>query len=147
MYSKRRSTRAPGSIHAPCAFQLVFTMQNAEPHEAATLPATPAASAAISRVLFIIPPLTQLKGDAPQPTAAERQRLAIRRKLEERERIEAQTGAAAHAAAHARAARPPAARQAWAVQGDPRSTRRHCRLDRRTRCRMCISSRYHLGRM
>src|SRR5438067_7570419 len=73
MYSKRRSRRAPGSIHAPCAFQLVFTMQNAEPHEAAALPATPAASAAISRLLFIIPLATRFKGDAPQRLAAERQ--------------------------------------------------------------------------
>src|SRR5262245_55246855 len=46
MYSKRRSKRAPGSVHAPCTFQLVFTMQNAEPHEAcAALPAHPNATA------------------------------------------------------------------------------------------------------
>ncbi len=34
MYSKRRSKRAPGSVAAPWKFQLVLTMQNAEPHDA-----------------------------------------------------------------------------------------------------------------
>jgi hypothetical protein len=35
MYSWRRSKRAPGSNHGPCASQLVLTEQNADPHEAA----------------------------------------------------------------------------------------------------------------
>src|SRR6185503_3058451 len=34
MYSKRRSPRHPDSFHTPCTPQLVFTRQNAEPHDA-----------------------------------------------------------------------------------------------------------------
>src|SRR5262245_7359520 len=48
MYSKRKSKRAPGSVHAPCTFQLVFTMQNAAPHEARVSLAAPASAAAPS---------------------------------------------------------------------------------------------------
>src|SRR5205085_10956738 len=58
MYSKRRSSRAPGSIQAPCAFQFVFTMQNAEPHDAPALPAKPAASTANSSSFFMLSPDT-----------------------------------------------------------------------------------------
>src|SRR5262249_31625093 len=48
MYSKRRSKRAPGSVHTPCAFQFVLIMQNADPHEAPASAAALIASAANS---------------------------------------------------------------------------------------------------
>src|SRR6476646_2130247 len=54
MYSKRRSNRAPGSVHCPCTFQLVLIMQNAEPQEAPASAAALIASAANSN-RFIVP--------------------------------------------------------------------------------------------
>src|SRR4051812_3754465 len=48
MYSKRRSNRAPGSVHWPCTFQLVLIMQNAEPQDAPASAAALIASAANS---------------------------------------------------------------------------------------------------
>src|SRR5690242_17959156 len=42
------SKHMPGSVHAPCVFQLVFTMQNAEPQDAAASPATARAIAPAS---------------------------------------------------------------------------------------------------
>src|SRR5687768_4349494 len=59
MYSKRRSKRAPGSVHAPCTLQLVFTMQNAVPQEAAASPARPQASAAT--IKLFMPSSSQLE--------------------------------------------------------------------------------------
>jgi hypothetical protein len=58
MYSKRRSNRAPGSVHCPCAFQLVLIMQNAEPQEAAASAAALIASAANSNFFMFIPSKT-----------------------------------------------------------------------------------------
>src|SRR3954470_13100053 len=48
MYSKRRSNRAPGSVHWPCTFQLVLIMQNAEPQDAPASAAALIATAANS---------------------------------------------------------------------------------------------------
>src|SRR3954468_16152746 len=57
MYSKRRSNRAPGSVHWPCTFQLVLIMQKAEPQEAPASAAALIASAANSnRFMSLSPP-------------------------------------------------------------------------------------------
>src|SRR6266850_3776045 len=57
MYSKRRSNRAPGSVHWPCTIQLVLIMQNAEPQEAPASAAALIASAANSnRFMSLSPP-------------------------------------------------------------------------------------------
>jgi hypothetical protein len=51
---ERRSSREPGSVHTACTFQLVFTMQNAVPHDAAASAARPSANAANSSLLILL---------------------------------------------------------------------------------------------
>src|SRR5438067_11549408 len=98
MYSKRRSRRAPGSIHAPSTFQFVFTMQNAEPHDAAASPAMPAKSAAMSRSFFMRS--SRCDETARHGWAVTRQRvLALRKTLGGRERSGEKTPAADRAQA------------------------------------------------
>src|SRR4051812_2566101 len=77
MYSKRRSNRAPGSVHWPCTFQLVLIMQKAEPHEAPASAAALIASAANSNRFMSLSRLNAMTR-AALPAARTRITYAIR---------------------------------------------------------------------
>src|SRR5262249_18618193 len=105
MYSKRRSARRPGSVHTPCAFQLVLTMQNAEPQEAVASAAAPIDNTTANNNRFIslsirnFIPLeahTEARGHCPVCGELNAVHVLVKRQLEESVRLQALRQQVAH---------------------------------------------------